>query len=208
MKEGEDEIALDFYGNKPEDQVRVNESNPSDVPMSPGKRILYYAGSPGRFVKKQIAPGSVNQSIFSLVIICLGAGTITIPYVFYELGFVLGSISILFGGAMSCFSGWLIAYGAHMTKGTCYEEIAMMSFGPFAQKFTCVCMIACNIGFTVSYIVLVRNFATTNLPLLVQIIHALRHLKNLGKTPASLVRRLESRPGFLGPHFLCKRLFN
>jgi amino acid permease len=76
--------------------------------------------------------------------------------VFYELGFVLGSFSIIFGGAMSLFSGWLIAYGAHMTKGTCYEEIAMMSFGPKAQKFTCLCMICCNIGFTVSYIVLVR----------------------------------------------------
>lgn len=59
---------------------------------------------------------------------------------------------------MSLFSGWLIAYGAHMTKGTCYEEIAMMSFGPKAQKFTCLCMISCNIGFTVSYIVLFKSF--------------------------------------------------
>jgi len=91
--------------------------------------MLYYAGSPGRFVKKQVAPGSVKTSIFSLVIICLGAGTITIPYVYYELGYVCGSLAILLGGGMSFYSGWLIAYCAHMTKATCYEEIAMMSFG-------------------------------------------------------------------------------
>jgi len=73
--------------------------------MSPSQKFLYYAGSPGRFIAKKIRPGTVQSSIFSLIIICLGAGTITIPYVFYELGFVLGSFAIIFGGGISLFAG-------------------------------------------------------------------------------------------------------
>lgn len=121
------------------------------TPMSPGKKLLYYAGSPGRFVKKQIRPGSVKSSIFSLVIICLGAGTLTIPYTFYELGLLLGAVAIAFGGIISCFAGWMLAVACSKTNATCFEEIAMVSFGKNAQIMTSVCMICCNAGFLVSY---------------------------------------------------------
>lgn len=97
--------------------------------MSPGQKLIYYAGSPGRFLAKKIRPGTVSSSIFSLVIICLGAGTITIPYVFYELGFLLGSLAIFFGGIISLFSGWMLSHCSELTNGACYEEIAMASFG-------------------------------------------------------------------------------
>ena len=93
--------------------------------------------------------------MFSLVIICLGAGTITIPYTFYELGFILGSVAIIFGGAISIFAGWMLAHACAQTNATCYEECAMVSFGKSAQIATSVCMIACNEGFVLSYIVLV-----------------------------------------------------
>jgi amino acid permease len=59
----------------------------------------------------------------------LGAGTITIPYVFYELGFVLGSLAIIFGGSISLFAGWMLTHCSEATNGACYEEIAMASFG-------------------------------------------------------------------------------
>lgn len=127
----------------------------SNMPMSPGKRILYYAGSPGRFVKRQVAPGSVNSSIFSLVIICLGAGSVTIPYIYYELGFAVGSAGILLGGGMSCYCGYLLAHSTKGTNGTCFEEIAEMSFGKTGRIITIICMLACNIGFTASYIIFV-----------------------------------------------------
>ena len=74
-------------------------------------------------------PGSVKSSIFSLVIICLGAGTIAIPYTFYELGFLGGCIAIMFGGCISVFAGWMLAYSAEKTNASCFEEIAMASFG-------------------------------------------------------------------------------
>lgn len=74
--------------------------------MSPGQRLLHVASSPIRLVRRNVEPGSVNSSVFSLIIICMGAGTITIPYVFYENGLILGTIFIMFGGSLSLFTGY------------------------------------------------------------------------------------------------------
>jgi amino acid permease len=76
------------------------------MPMSPSQRLMHIAQSPVRMMKKNVEPGSVNSSVFSLIIICMGAGTITIPYVFYENGLILGVVFILFGGSLSLFTGW------------------------------------------------------------------------------------------------------
>jgi hypothetical protein len=122
----EERLTREFYG---ENAATKPVMDVGPTPMSPGKKLLYYAGSPGRFVKKQIRPGSVKSSIFSLVIICLGAGTLTIPYTFYELGFLLGVLAISFGGLISCFAGWMLATACAKTNATCFEEIAMVSFG-------------------------------------------------------------------------------
>jgi amino acid permease len=64
-----------------------------------------------------------------LVIICLGAGTLTIPYTFFELGFVGGILAISFGGLISVFAGWMLAYSCAKTNASCFEEVAMVSFG-------------------------------------------------------------------------------
>ena len=129
----------------------------STPPMSPGKRVLRVVTSPGRFIKTTLKEGSVNSSVFSLVIVCLGAGTLTIPNVMYENGFIFGAILILFGGFLSAFSGYLIAYCAHKTNGSCYEEIALAIFGKRMMKFTSYCMIPTNMGFILNYYVVVSN---------------------------------------------------
>lgn len=71
--------------------------------------------------------------MFSLVILCLGAGTITIPYVFYENGVYLGTFFLVFGGTVSFYSGYLIAYCAEKTGGHSYEEIAYKLYGTRAM---------------------------------------------------------------------------
>ena len=101
-------------------------------------------------------PGSTNASVFSLVIVCLGAGTLTIPYVIYENGYVLGCSLILFGGFISGATGYMIIYCCEETKATCFEEIALACFNKSMSRFTSFCMILCNLGFTISYFVLVR----------------------------------------------------
>jgi hypothetical protein len=52
VAEGEDEIAEEFYGKNSGEETKAAEGEIDNAPMSPGKRMLYYAGSPGRFVKK------------------------------------------------------------------------------------------------------------------------------------------------------------
>lgn len=95
--------------------------------------------------------------MFSLVIICLGAGTITIPYVFYENGVYLGLLFIAFGGAVSLYTGYLIAYCAEKTGGRSYEEIAFKLYGKTGMTITSICNLLCNVGFLISYIVLFKN---------------------------------------------------
>lgn len=150
-------MEAEFYGTKKEGDTAPEEA--PQMPMSPGKKLLYYAGSPGRFIQKQIRPGSVKSSIFSLVIICLGSGTLTIPYTFYELGFALGVVAVAFGGSISVFAGWMLTYACEKTNASCFEEVAMVSFGKRAQVATSVCMILCNAGFLISYQVLFKSFA-------------------------------------------------
>ena len=66
--------------------------------------------SPIRFAKRSVDPGSVESSTFSLIIICMGATTVTVPLIYYELGMILGTFFILLGGTMSFFSAYLIAF--------------------------------------------------------------------------------------------------
>ena len=133
--------------------------------MSPGKRILHVVGSPGRYIKTSMREGSLNSSVFSLVIICLGAGTLTIPYSFFECGFVLGCGLIILAAILSSFTGYLMAYTAEKTNATCYEEIALATYGKKWQRFTSICMIPTNMGFVVSYVVLFKSFAPYTLGL-------------------------------------------
>ena len=83
----------------------INNSNTLNTTI---KSLLRVAESP-------VDPGSVSASTFSLIIICLGAGTLGIPYVYYSNGFILGTFDIVFGGAISLFSGHLIAHCAEET---------------------------------------------------------------------------------------------
>ena len=99
-------------------------------PMSPGKRILHVAGSPGRFIKVQMREGSMNTSVFSLVTCCLGSGTLTIPYAFFQNGFAVGTGCIVFGGLLSMFTGYQMCYASEKTGAKCYEEVALATFGP------------------------------------------------------------------------------
>ena len=50
-----------------------------------------------------------------------------------------------------------MAYASEKTGAKCYEEVALATFGPRMQKFTCICMIPTNIGFILTYIVLVST---------------------------------------------------
>jgi amino acid permease len=87
----------------------------------------------------------------------LGAGTITIPSVFYDNGLFLGPAFIFFGAGLSLYTGYLISYCAEKTGGKSYEEIAGALYGKKGVTFTSFCNILCNVGFLISYIALFKT---------------------------------------------------
>jgi amino acid permease len=99
----------------------------------------------------------VKSSIFSLIILCLGAGTLSIPYVFYANGIVFGTFLLLMGGLLSIYTGWLVVICCHRLNASRYEEIALSTYGKKASIITSACMLACLIGFVMSYIVLFKE---------------------------------------------------
>ena len=63
------------------------------------------------------------------MVVCLGAGTVTIPQVFYKNGIIYGTIFICLGGLLSLYTGYLIAFCAEHTNGRSFEEIAVKLYG-------------------------------------------------------------------------------
>lgn len=100
-------------------------------------------------------PGSVESSVFGLVILCLGSGTLTFPYIFYANGLFLGVLLILFGSTISVYTGWLIVRCSEYCHASRYEDIALRLFGPRMSKFTSVMILFTMLGFVIAYIVLV-----------------------------------------------------
>jgi hypothetical protein len=108
----------------------------------------------------------VNSSVFSLVIICLGAGTTLTPSIFYYNGPIFDSFLILLLAFISFYTGYLIAYCAAITGGKSFEEIAFRLYGKKGLQFTSFCNILCNIGFLIGYLTI---FKTTMPSLLIEL---------------------------------------
>ena len=87
----------------------------------------------------------------------MGAGTITIPYVFYQNGLYLGCAFIFLGGAISLFTGYLMTLASDYTGGKSYEEIALVLYGDPGLRFTSFCNILANTGFCISYVTLFKD---------------------------------------------------
>lgn len=97
------------------------------------------------------------SSVFGLVILCLGSGTLTFPYIFYANGVLLGVLLIFFGAAISVYTGFLIIKCAEHCNATRYEDIAMRLFGKKMSIFTSVMILLTMLGFVIAYIVLVSS---------------------------------------------------
>ena len=95
--------------------------------------------------------------MFGLVILCLGSGTLTFPYIFYANGLVFGTLLIAIGAAISVYTGWLIIKTADYCKATRYEDIAFQLYGKNMSVFTSIMILLTMIGFVVAYIVLVST---------------------------------------------------
>ena len=104
-----------------------------------------------------IREGTIPSSVFSLVILCLGSGTLTFPYIFYANGMILGVLLIIFGAAISIYTGWLIVQCAEQLRARRYEDIALKLYGRRMAIFTSIMMLLTMLGFVIAYVVLVSQ---------------------------------------------------
>jgi amino acid permease len=73
--------------------------------------------------------GGTMVSIFSLIAVTLGSGTISFAYAVMMNGYVLGTILIVMGAALSYYTGMLIVRCAQITGRTRYEDISLAIYG-------------------------------------------------------------------------------
>ena len=83
------------------------------------------------------------------------------------------------------FTSQMITHCSQQLKVSSFEGIALASFGKKTQRLTSICMIMCNGGFVVSYMVLVRKVFL--LFLIVQIFCANYFVKHSGHRVAKVV---------------------
>jgi amino acid permease len=86
----------------------------------------------------------------------LGAGTLTFAYAIKENGIVWGTFLIIFGAAISYYTGMLLVYASSHTKRHRYEDIADALYGRKFARFTSIMNLLCLMAFIMSYIVYVR----------------------------------------------------
>ena len=86
----------------------------------------------------------------------MGAGSVSVPYVFYANGVILAIALLMVSAALSCYTGWLIAYCAEETGGKSFEEIAYKLYGRKGMVITSVCNLSCNVGFLIANLILFK----------------------------------------------------
>ena len=92
-----------------------------------------------------------------MVILCLGSGTLTFPYIFYANGLVFGVLLIAFGASISVYTGWLVVKCAEYREATRYEDIARKLYGSRFSTFTSCMLLLTMLGFVIAYIVLLKS---------------------------------------------------
>ena len=152
--------STDLYANSKQttttEIVRVNTGEVDGYKkISDEDKEFIHDGNPNELLVRE---GTIPSSIFSLVILCLGSGTLTFPYIFYANGMVLGTLLIVFGAAVSIYTGWLIVKCAEQCEAKRYEDIALKLYGRKMATFTSVMILLTMLGFVIAYIVLVSAF--------------------------------------------------
>ena len=110
-----------------------------------------------------IEPGSLSGSVFSLVAACMGAGTLTMPYIMSKTGIYLGPVLILLGALLSYYTGILIIKCSEMTGKKTYEEFAYMAYGYRASIMVSVFVLISLVGFATAYVALAKTLIPTAL---------------------------------------------
>lgn len=148
----------------------INESTSSPlteqfVQKTPGQKLIYLLSSPSRYIKKKFKAGGLWGSIFTIMASTVGAGILSLPYVFNLSGLYQGIIVFVLGMIVSLYTCQLLVIAAEKTGKLTYESIGSELYGPRMRTFCEVNMIINNYGTVVGYIVLLKDLVPNSLNL-------------------------------------------
>jgi amino acid permease len=103
--------------------------------------------SPVRYTKRKFRAGGVAGSVFSLVAATLGAGTLTFPYAIMMNGIAWGTFLVIFGAAISYYTGMLLVICSNHTGRHRYEDMALVLYGKRMAMITSIMNLLCLMGF-------------------------------------------------------------
>ena len=158
LKEDTSNYLPNTYENPNLDHIQTwSISQPLIEVKSPSsnRRFADIMMSPVRFTQRKFRAGGTSGSIFSLVAATLGAGTLTFGYAIKENGIAWGTFLIVFGAAISYYTGMLLVLASTHTNRHRYEDIALALYGKRFATFTSVMNLLCLMAFIMSYIVYV-----------------------------------------------------
>jgi solute carrier family 38 (sodium-coupled neutral amino acid transporter), member 6 len=138
--------------------MRVNESKETEPFFSDGEEIevdqtedVFIGGEE----KIQIGSASVFNSVLNATNTVVGYSIVTLPYIFYLNGIVLGSILVLFFGILSYYVLTMLVHATAVSKQNSFREIATFTFGNIPGiALECILMIQ-MFGISVIYTILI-----------------------------------------------------
>jgi len=105
-------------------------------------------------IKRNMEPGSIKTSIFTLVVAIVGAGTLSIPYAFRKTGLIVAFCMLSLCGLAGFFSlHCLVTSSRFITQEASYRSLSMESMGPGGATFAQVCLLLNVFGTAISYLV-------------------------------------------------------
>ena len=104
-----------------------------------------------------IEPGSLYGSIFGLIAACMGAGTLTMPYIISKTGIVLGPLLVSAGAWLSYYSARLVIKCNTLTGRLTYEDFAEAAFGKRTARLVSIVILISLLGFATAYVSLAKT---------------------------------------------------
>lgn len=104
-----------------------------------------------------IGPGSIRGSIFTLCNAAIGAGVLSLPYVFALCGYVVGVFYIFLGAFASMWANRILAYYALKHGKKNYNDLISLAWGKFGANWLLYCIQIYVFGTLCSYQIILNS---------------------------------------------------
>mmetsp|Transcript_21713 Transcript_21713/g.40598 ORF Transcript_21713/g.40598 Transcript_21713/m.40598 type:complete len:479 (-) Transcript_21713:152-1588(-) len=145
--EAREDLREGLLGDEQESDDSDGTDSEMEAPLTPFSR------SPVLFFREKFQAGSIKGSVFMLVVAVVGAGTLSVPFAFEQVGVLLGISMFLVGGCFAYFSLQLLIISSDLAGVKSYVGIARNLYGPVLGNLTQLALLLNLYGTSISYIV-------------------------------------------------------